>query len=141
MRKIKFISILLVLSMLLTAPAFAFSTGFTDVSEKVTYYEAVMQSATENGWSGTPNQWVIDSLQKRDVVVVDMYDKIYKGTFVGGNLATAIKNKTKTGGAVIWGGMEQTLASCSARISHSVKLRAASRGAVSATSKTYRSRG
>ena len=32
MRKIKFISILLVLSMLLTVPAFAFSTGFTDVS-------------------------------------------------------------------------------------------------------------
>ena len=28
MRKIKFISILLVLSMLLTVPAFAFSTGF-----------------------------------------------------------------------------------------------------------------
>ena len=69
------------------------------------YYEAMMQSATENGWSGTPNQWVIDSLQERDVVVVDMYDKIYKGTFVGGNLATAIKNKTKTGGAVIWGGI------------------------------------
>ena len=37
--------------------------------------------------------------------MVDMYDKIYKGTFVGGNLATAIKNKTKTGGAVIWGGI------------------------------------
>lgn len=32
MRKIKFISILLVLSMLLTVPVFAFSTGFTDVS-------------------------------------------------------------------------------------------------------------
>ena len=31
-----------------------------------------------------------------------MYDKIYKGTFVGGNLTTAIKNKTHTGGAVIW---------------------------------------
>lgn len=69
------------------------------------YHEAMMQSAAENGWSGTPNQWVIDSLQERDVVVVDMYDKIYKGTFVGGNLATAIKNKTKTGGAVIWGGI------------------------------------
>ena len=41
MRKIKFISILLVLSMLLTVPVFAFSTGFTDVSEKATYAEAV----------------------------------------------------------------------------------------------------
>ena len=69
------------------------------------YYEAMMQSAAENGWSGTPNQWVIDSLQERDVVVVDMYDKIYKGTFLGGNLTTAVKTKTKTGGAVIWGGV------------------------------------
>ena len=41
MRKIKFISILLVLSMLLTVPAFAFSTYFTDVSEKATYAKAV----------------------------------------------------------------------------------------------------
>ena len=41
MRKIKFISILLVLSMLLTVPAFAFSIGFTDVSEKATYAESV----------------------------------------------------------------------------------------------------
>lgn len=47
MRKIKFISILLVLSMLLTAPAFAFSTGFTDVSEKATYAESVSYLADD----------------------------------------------------------------------------------------------
>ena len=41
MQKIKFLSILLVLSMLLTVPAFAFSTGFTDVSEKATYAGSV----------------------------------------------------------------------------------------------------
>ena len=34
-----------------------------------------------------------------------MYDKIYKGTFLGGNLTTALHNRTKTGGAVIWGGI------------------------------------
>ena len=55
--------------------------------------------------TGTYNQWVIDSLVEGDVVVIDMYDKIYKGTFLGGNLTTAIKNKTKTGGGVIWGGV------------------------------------
>jgi regulator of RNase E activity RraA len=43
-----------------------------------------------------------------DVVVADMYDKIYKGTFLGGNLTTAIKTKTKTGGGVIWGGIRHT---------------------------------
>ena len=69
------------------------------------YFEVMMASAAANGWSGTPNQWVIDSLQERDVIVIDMYDKVFKGTFVGGNLTTAIKNKTKTGGAVIWGGI------------------------------------
>ena len=55
--------------------------------------------------TGTYNQWVIDSLVEGDVIVVDMYDKIYKGTFLGGNLTTAIKNKTKTGGGVVWGGV------------------------------------
>lgn len=54
---------------------------------------------------GRYNQWVIDGLQVGDVLVVDMYDKIEKGTFIGGNLGTAIANRTKTGGAVIWGGV------------------------------------
>lgn len=69
------------------------------------YYASMMEAAASRGWSGTPNQWVIDSLTDRDVVVVDMYDKIYKGTFLGGNLTTAIKTKTGSGGAVIWGGI------------------------------------
>jgi len=69
------------------------------------YYAASCDIAREQGWSGTPNQWVIDSLTDRDVLVVDMYDKIYKGTFLGGNLTTALKTKTGTGGAVIWGGI------------------------------------
>ncbi len=69
------------------------------------YFAAMMSSAAARGWSGTPNQWVIDSLTERDVVVVDMYDKIYKGTYLGGNLTTAIKTKTGSGGAVIWGGI------------------------------------
>lgn len=69
------------------------------------YYQVMMDTAAAQGWSGTPNQWVIESLTDGDVIVIDMYDKIYKGTFLGGNLTTAVKNKTKTGGAVIWGGI------------------------------------
>lgn len=53
MLKIKFISILLVLSMLLTVPVFAFSTGFTDVSEKATYAEAVSYLADAGILRGT----------------------------------------------------------------------------------------
>lgn len=69
------------------------------------YFEASAQIARSLGRTGTPNQWVIDSLTDRDVAVVDMYDKVYKGTFIGGNLTTAIKTRTGTGGAVIWGGI------------------------------------
>ena len=57
------------------------------------------------GRQGNFNQWVIDTLVEGDVVVVDMYDKIFKGTYLGGNLTTAIKTRTKTGGGVIWGGI------------------------------------
>ena len=53
MRKIKFISILLVLSMLLSVPALAFSTGFTDVSEKATYAEAISYLADAGILRGT----------------------------------------------------------------------------------------
>lgn len=69
------------------------------------YAEACNTMAKALGKTGTPNQWVIDTLTDRDVVVVDMYDKIYKGTYLGGNLTTAIRTKTGTGGAVIWGGI------------------------------------
>ena len=68
--------------------------------------DAVVKSVgKEEGRTGTYNQWVVDNLYEGDVAVIDMYDKIYKGTFLGGNLTTALKNRTKTGGAVVWGGV------------------------------------
>ena len=69
------------------------------------YLDVTVAEAKKLGWTGTSNQWVIDNLVDRDVAVIDMYDKIYEGTFVGGNLSTAIKTKTGNGGAVIWGGI------------------------------------
>lgn len=71
-------------------------------------HETMLSIGTKEGRKGNYNQWVIDSLVEGDVVVADMYDKIYKGTFLGGNLTTAIKTKTKTGGGVIWGGIRDT---------------------------------
>ncbi len=68
-------------------------------------HETMFAIGAEEGRNGNYNQWVIDSLVEGDVVVVDMFDKIYKGTFLGGNLTTAIKTRTKNGGAVIWGGI------------------------------------
>lgn len=68
-------------------------------------HETMFAIGMEEGRKGNYNQWVIDTLVEGDVVVADMYDKIYKGTFIGGNLTTAISARTKTGGAVIWGGI------------------------------------
>ena len=68
-------------------------------------HEVMFGIGMKEGRNGNYNQWVVDSLVDGDVLVIDMYDKIYKGTFLGGNLTTAVKTKTKTGGAVIWGGV------------------------------------
>lgn len=68
-------------------------------------HEVMFEKGAGEGRKGNYNQWVIDTLIEGDVVVADMYDKIYKGTFLGGNLTTAIKTRTKNGGAVIWGGV------------------------------------
>lgn len=71
-------------------------------------HETMFKIGMQEGRKGNYNQWVIDSLIEGDVVVADMYDKIYKGTFLGGNLTTAIKTKTKNGGGVVWGGIRDT---------------------------------
>jgi len=43
------------------------------------------------------NSWVISTLVKGDVMVVDLYGKIKDGTIIGDNLATSIMTKTGTG--------------------------------------------
>jgi regulator of RNase E activity RraA len=43
------------------------------------------------------NSWVIDTLQPSDVLVVDLYGKVDKGTFAGDNLSTSIFAKSGTG--------------------------------------------
>lgn len=43
------------------------------------------------------NSWVIDTLVKRDVMVVDLFGKIKDGTIIGDNLATSIWTKTGNG--------------------------------------------
>ena len=80
----------------------------TFVPTRPDLHEVMFEVGKEEGRKGNYNQWVIDSLTEGDVAVVDMYDKIYKGTFLGGNLTTAIKTRTKTGGAVVWGGIRDT---------------------------------
>lgn len=77
----------------------------TFVPTRPDLYTTVYRQAEVSGWKGTCNQWVVDSLVDGDVLVADMFDKIHNGTFIGGNLTTAVAVRTKTGGAVIWGGV------------------------------------
>ena len=57
------------------------------------------------GRHGFFNSWVIQVLQEDDILVIDLFDKIFEGTYVGGNLSTAVSARTKRGGSVIWGGI------------------------------------
>jgi regulator of RNase E activity RraA len=47
--------------------------------------------------AGGQNSWVIDTLTRNDVLVVDLFGKIKDGTFAGDNLSTSIFTKTGTG--------------------------------------------
>ena len=58
----------------------------------------------EEGRIGFFNSWVIETLQENDVMVVDMFDKVYQGTFSGGNLSTAVATRSKRG-QIIYGGI------------------------------------
>jgi len=66
--------------------------------------ELADQAALSKGMVKSPPQRVIDTLQKGDVVVVDLFGKIVFGTFGGDNLHTAIWAATGTG-FVIDGGI------------------------------------
>lgn len=56
------------------------------------------------GLSGKQNTWVIEELELNDVLVVDFFGKVADGTFIGDNLATSVREKTRAG-AVIDGGI------------------------------------
>ena len=59
---------------------------------------AVDKAAAAEGRVGRgQNSWVIDTLQPGDVLVVDLFGKIDKGTFIGDNLGTSIYAKSGTG--------------------------------------------
>lgn len=77
----------------------------TFVPTRPDLYQTVYAEGHARNWKGMPNQWIVDNLKENDVLVADMFDKVFNGTFIGGNLTTAIKTQTGQGGAVIWGGV------------------------------------
>ena len=65
---------------------------------------AVAAQGEKEGRVGGQNSWVIDTLVRDDVIVVDLFGKVKDGTFAGDNLGNAIYAKTGTG-MVIDGGI------------------------------------
>jgi 4-hydroxy-4-methyl-2-oxoglutarate aldolase len=57
----------------------------------------VQANGKKEGRIGDENSWIIDILQPRDVLVVDLFGKIQDGTIVGDNLSTAIFAKSHNG--------------------------------------------
>jgi regulator of RNase E activity RraA len=75
------------------------------VPERPDLHNCLMRHGHENeGRIGMMNSWVIETLTRDDVLVVDLFGKIVEGTFSGGNLSTAIAARTGRG-QVIWGGI------------------------------------
>ncbi|MCP5516031.1 MAG: RraA family protein [Verrucomicrobiales bacterium] len=66
--------------------------------------DAINERGKQEGRIGAQNSWVIDTLVKGDVIVVDLMGKVVDGTFMGDNLANSIAAKTGGNGVVIDGG-------------------------------------
>ncbi|MDA1280160.1 MAG: RraA family protein [Chloroflexi bacterium] len=70
-------------------------------------HDSIDKQGEKDGRVGFQNSWVIDELEQNDLIVVDLFGKVYNGTFAGDNLATAIKSRSGTG-MVIDGGIRDT---------------------------------
>jgi 4-hydroxy-4-methyl-2-oxoglutarate aldolase len=57
----------------------------------------INDNGRREGRIGRHNSWLIDTLVKGDVLVVDLFGKIKDGTLIGDNLGTSIMAKTGTG--------------------------------------------
>lgn len=70
--------------------------------------EVINAEGRANNRIGGQNSWVIDTLVKGDVLVVELFGKIAEGTFIGDNLGTSIATKTGGTGLVCDGGIRDT---------------------------------
>jgi 4-hydroxy-4-methyl-2-oxoglutarate aldolase len=66
--------------------------------------DVIASRGKEKGRIGGQNSWIIDTVVRRDVIVVDMMGKIVDGTFMGDNLGNSIWAKSGGTGVVIDGG-------------------------------------
>ena len=69
------------------------------------FNDVVQAEGEAKGRIGGQNSWVIDTLVENDVLVVDLFGKVLRGTFIGDNLGTAIEANTGGTGLVVDGGI------------------------------------
>ncbi|MFZ9857142.1 MAG: RraA family protein [Roseiflexaceae bacterium] len=76
------------------------------VPHRPDFHEVTQQSGLNAGRGkiGGQNSWIIEQLERNDVMVADLYGKVKDGTLVGDNLGTAVAKRTQAG-AVIDGGV------------------------------------
>ena len=70
--------------------------------------DVVEEEGKQHGRIGGQNSWVIDTLVKGDVLVVELFGKIVRGTFIGDNLGTAVATRTGGTGIVIDGSIRDS---------------------------------
>jgi 4-hydroxy-4-methyl-2-oxoglutarate aldolase len=70
--------------------------------------EVIQEEGEAHGRVGGQNSWVIDTLEEGDVLVVDLFGKIDRGTFIGDNLGTAIATRTGGTGLIVDGSIRDT---------------------------------
>jgi len=66
--------------------------------------DVINKNGEKDGRIGGQNSWIIDTLVKGDVIVIDLFGKITDGTFMGDNLGNSIYVKSGGTGVVIDGG-------------------------------------
>ena len=66
--------------------------------------DVINAKGKKEGQIGAQNSWIIDTLVKGDVIVVDMFGRVTNATFLGDNLANSIFVKSGGTGVVIDGG-------------------------------------
>lgn len=66
--------------------------------------QAIEEQGKKDKRVGGQNSWIIDTVVKGDVIVVDLMGKVIDGTFMGDNLANSIWAKSGGTGVVIDGG-------------------------------------
>ncbi len=75
------------------------------VPKRPDLHEIVEDEGQRHGRIGGQNSWIIDTLVKDDVVVIELFGKVVRGTFTGDNLSTSIVAHTGGTGMVVDGGM------------------------------------